>query len=72
MVSKETLRNHHNMSSSPWYTVRRKIESRAGDQILFFVWTFVNDVYLFVSKQASAEKTTAHNAEVSELKQSLE
>ena len=34
--------------------------------------TFVNDVYLFVLKQASAEKTAAHNAEVSELKQSLE
>ena len=29
-------------------------------------------MYLFVSKQASAEKTAAHNAEVSELKQSLE
>ena len=34
--------------------------------------TFVNDVYLLVGKQASAEKTTDHDAEVSELKRSLE
>ena len=34
--------------------------------------TFVNDVYLFVWKQASAEKMAAHKAEVSGLKQRLE